>query len=548
MAMQSNNQEVQKKLAGAWRREQRFHHARGICHILLWLVGLVLVDLMLDWSLDLPGWGRVALLAVNLGLLAAVGWRRWWQRLRRFDSLRVSLAVERLHPELDSLLVSCVQLHARGDESSLASPQLIDAMKSQAVEAVRPLDFRRIVDFRKLRTIAFAATAALLAFELSSLYVGDFYRVLAIRLFNPASELSYPTRTHINTITGDLTVQQGRPVELAIDVGTDSEVPGAAILQVSHDGGPWERIRIEGDEQARFAHTMPRCNDSFVYRFRSGDAVSRRYAVNVIPSPQIVESTVKVTFPEYTKIPGEELTALNFEVIEGARMQWKVQCDRPLAAASMFCDTGESIEMEIDKVDPRISRASTKADKPLTYQFGWTDREHGYQYKDGARYSLHVTRDEAPRVCILSPFPEQHATLRKKLQIHFTAEDTFGLGDASIVYSVNGGVEHEHAMGSFVGKTQTSGNMGWKPSQWIDELAENDILTYAIQVTDNRAGEGGPNVGRSKSLTLRILGRDDYIQAMLEQRNNLFKRVKGVQKDESESAGTLKELRTEVHP
>jgi len=545
--MQSGNQDIQKKLLRTWRRQQRFFHTRGVCHALLWIVGLILFDLALDWSFDLPGWARVGLLAANVSVLVWIGYRQWWRLLHRYDPLRASLAVERLHPELNSLLVSYVQLQPGDQDAPLASPQLIAALKKQAVETVRPLDFRGVVDFRKLRNLALAATVVLVAFELSGLYLGEFYRVLAVRLVNPTSDLGYPTRTHIKTVSGDLTVRQGDSAELAIEVDKDSEVPGEAVLQISYDDGPWEKVQVEGDAEARFAHSLPRCTKSFVYRFRAGDARSKQYAVSVIPCPQILESVVRLRFPEYTTLAPEEITALNFEVIEGTEMEWEVHCDQALTAAAITCDPGQSLKMTIDKDDPRVARLSMKAGQSLAYQFNWTDRDHGYHYTDNVRYSLQVTPDEPPQVLVLPPMPEQKATLDKTLNIRFRVQDTYGLDKASIVYSVNGAAEEEHALGSLSGRSADR-DIEWKPREWIPELADNDILTYAIKVTDNHSGERGPNAGLSKNLSLRFLAREDYLQAVMDIRSDLFDRVKGVQADESESSGTLKELRTQVKP
>ena len=158
-----------------------------------------------------------------------------------------------------------------------------------------------------------------------------------------------------------------------------------------------------------------------------------------------------------------------------------------------------------------------------------------------------MTADEPPLVRILAPMPAEKATLEKTLNIHFRAQDKYGLESASIVYSVNGGPQLEHALGELSGRT-TVRDIEWKPSDWISNIAENDILYYAIKVTDNHSGQRGPNEGRSTNLSLRFLGREDYLRTVMELRDDLFTRVRSVQADESESSGTLKELRTEIRP
>src|ERR1035437_8710616 len=110
--------EIHVKLRKAWRKERRFVHTRGLCSMLLWAVALVLMDFVIDWlflSSTAVGdfgsaVGRLALLAIDLAVLAFIAWRRWLRLLRGFDPVRVALQGENRHPELKSLLVSYIQL------------------------------------------------------------------------------------------------------------------------------------------------------------------------------------------------------------------------------------------------------------------------------------------------------------------------------------------------------------------------------------------------------------------------------------------------------
>ncbi|MCU0878547.1 MAG: hypothetical protein MUF06_12240, partial [Pirellulaceae bacterium] len=290
--------EIDRKLLETWRRERSLFHARGWCHLAMWVVGLFLFDLVSDWSFGLPGPARLVLLASNLAILAWVGYHQWWAALRRYDPLRVSLAVERLNPDLKNLLVSYVQLDLGRDDPSRASRQLIEAVRQEAVRQAEPLDFLAVVDFRRIRNLLLATAVVLLAFTLSGAFAAEFYRVLAIRLADPNSSLGYPTRTQILEETGDQSVQQGKPLRLSLTAG--GEVPDEALLQIRYGDGPWEKVRLPVDEDDTFTYDVKQCSGSFVYRFRVGDAVSPRYyTVEVVPAPQIVQSIVTLRYPKY---------------------------------------------------------------------------------------------------------------------------------------------------------------------------------------------------------------------------------------------------------
>ena len=547
--MKTENQQIQHKLHGIWRRQQRLFHSRGACQALLWIVGLVLLDLAVDWLLELPGWARVLLVCANLAILAWIGYQQWWRFLRCYDPLRASLAAERVHPELNSLLVSYVQLAEQNEASAYSSPQMTAAMCKQAVQTAAPMDFRGVIDFGQLTKLATIAAVVVLGFGVSTLFAGPFYRVLAIRLINPASELTYPTRTRIDreSITGDVTIRQGDPLELAINVELDSEVPDHARLEIRYGDGPWERVVVAGDEAGRFAYPIRQANGSFVYRFRAGDARTKYFDATVVPAPQIVESSVTLQYPEYTKQDAENLSSLNFEALEGTTVQWEIQCDVALSAAQISCEPGETIEMTIDANDPRVARATLTVTESLAYEFHWTEQQHGYDYADKVRYSIRAKQDEAPLIDILPPTPVKVATLAKNLDIRFRVRDDYGLTEAWVVYRINDGVEHEHALGGLSGRQEVK-EIEWKPSEWISKLSETDTLTYAIQATDNRASKQGPNTGRSKWLKLQFVSREEYLKFVQETRDELFQNIKGIQEEEVESASDLKTLKAKVKP
>jgi len=545
--MDQSDDNIQGKLRSLWHRERRLLHLRGACLALVLIFGLVLLDLVLDWLIVLPGWARLILLCFNLSALGWIAYRYWWQYLRSFDPLRMSLAVERLHPSLNSLLVSYLQLQSSGGGAPGASRELIAALRRQAVETAVPLDFSGVVDFRRLKKSALAAGLFLLLFGISGIFIGPFYRVLAIRMINPASVLGYPTRTQIEFVTGDLTVRKGDLLGLEIHVGMNSEIPVTSILEMRYPDGPWERLDVPGDKRAHFAYKLTRSTRSFDYRFRAGDAKTKRYTVDVVPPPQIIESLVTLIFPKYTGLEDQSFDILNFEVLQGSTIEWEIRCDQVLAGAQMVSDSGGDLDMKIDANDPQLARLSMPATNSMTYGFRWTELANGFIYDEGARRSLRVTVDEEPLVEVLPPKPSENATLSKSLSIRYRASDDFGLGEASIVYSLNGESEQEHALGKLTENIQVR-EINWKPAEWISGLKEGDSLVYAIMVSDNHQGGNGPNIGRSIPLKLNFLTREDYKKAIQQTRGDLFNRIKAIQEDEIESSTSLKQLKTEVKP
>ncbi|NQT86861.1 hypothetical protein HQ560_08865, partial [bacterium] len=187
---------VEAKLHRAWRKERNFYHASGLCHFLLWLLALVLIDFVVDWLFMIPGYGRTALLAINVGALAWVGHHYWWRFLRPYSAVRTALQVERQHPELKSLLVSFVQLREEIG-SAHASSGLVRALRRQAITVTKPINFREIINFAELKRIFVLSLCVTLFFAAISINWSEHLLVLANRMLNPQSAAKYPTRTQI---------------------------------------------------------------------------------------------------------------------------------------------------------------------------------------------------------------------------------------------------------------------------------------------------------------------------------------------------------------
>lgn len=235
---------VEHKLHRAWRKEQLFHHTRGGCFFLLWALALVLVDLAVDFFFLIPGYGRVALLAINVGAIGWVLYHHWLRYLRRYDPVRTALQVERRHPELQSLLVSFVQLRGGAPEGTFASPSLIRAMQRQTIETTRPLDFREIVSYKELKRIFVLAGCVMVFFAAISINWSEHLRRLVLRMLNPSAHIGYPTATHILGIECPESVQQGKKVLLEARAG--GHIPDDGILYVKFEGGgdSWDRVPL----------------------------------------------------------------------------------------------------------------------------------------------------------------------------------------------------------------------------------------------------------------------------------------------------------------
>ncbi|MFO8015205.1 MAG: DUF4175 family protein [Phycisphaerae bacterium] len=531
---------IERRLRRAWKRQRHVLAARGVCHLLLWTAGLGLADFLIDWLLVLPGYGRLALLCVNVAVLGWVAWHQWLRHVRRYDPLRVALRVEDRHPDLRSLLVSYVQLDEAEAARAHLSPDLVRAARRLAVEATRPIDFREIVHWRDVRRVALFCGGAVLVAAALSLNWPDFAATFARRLFNPKAEVAYPTRTTVLRVTGSVTVPQGAPLDLQARAG--GVLPKAGTLWIRPAGGNWERLLMPRTDGGTYAYRFEQVLRDMTYRVRLGDATSETFTVRVVPAPRIVETRVDLAYPDYTGLADETAENLHLEVPAGTTAAVRVTLDRPLRRAEAVAESGEAAPMTLGPEGRTASRTWT-VDESVQFRFRWTEAEHGFAYDDAVHHVIRAIPDAAPRAEILAPARDAKATTAKRLDLRYRAADDYGVARAAVVYQVNDGPEQRLPARTFQGK-RVEDAWPWTLREAIPTLAEGDTVTFAVEVADNRGGGDGPQVARSQSLRLDIVSVAEYLRYVAEERARLFKDIRDVYEDETEASaqvGTLKE-------
>lgn len=527
---------IDAKLRRAWHKERRYYHTRGICHVLVWLVALIVLDFAVDWLLEIPGWARVLLLAINVATLAVVVHRNWLRYLKAYDRTRVALEVEGRHPELESLLVSFVQLG--GDSHTDASPALLRAMERQAIEVTGPLDFRDIINFGQLKRIFIVSAAVFLLFCGLSVNWSEHFHVLMLRLFNPGSELKYPTRTHIAEHSGNLNIKQGDNAELRARV--TGLVPQQGTLFYRPKDGDWKKLPVMLNDKDELAYVFQNVFEGFQYYMRIGDAKTEPFSVSVVPPPRLTEAQLQLTYPAYTKLKEKAVNTLSPDVVEGTSVDWLLHLEPAVAKVDMIREGGAVMPLELDATG-RVAKLKLPAKTSFGYQLRWTEKQHNFAYDEGVQHFVRVLPDTPPEVDIVQPTGDDKATVNKKLTVSFRAADDFGVAKVFLAYSINEGEEKKVPIDSFTGKPVEA--LSWKLKDALPNLKEGDVVAYAIEALDTYDGKDGPHVGRSQTRRVTILSVAEYQQYVYETLANLTGEIKKSHEVEIEASEQVKVLK-----
>jgi hypothetical protein len=498
---------IDEKLLEAWKQEQRFFHLRGLARFLIWLVAMVLVDLVVDWQIffrarwEAPG---TLLLILNIAVLAWVLWREWLRHLKPFDSLRVALEVENKHPELRSVLVSFTQFKDFDAEEAQASPALLEAMRLQAISLTRPLDFREVVDFRQLKSLALVSLASIVIFMAIGFEWQEQMGLLFKRMLG--EQLEYPTETRILSTTGDMTIKSGDTVTISTKV--EGLIPGKGHLFVRFESGEEKSLEklVAGNV---YTWEIPSVSERFSYYVETGDDRSDDFTISVSPTPEITDTSIVLSYPEYLDQNDSTADSFNLSVPQGTRIKWTLKCQPAIRALKVTLGEDElNADISADGTEAVFEMA---AEEPVKYSFQWTEKKYGFEYDD-IQHLVRVVPDRVPDIELVEPLGNGVATVDKVLQLVANATDDHQLGEATLLYSINGGEEKRIAIGKLSG-TQKEIRYSWSLNEKLtgdEKLKPTDKVTFSIEVSD-MAPPLGSHINISTTRRLTILSEEGYL-------------------------------------
>ena len=532
---------IEQRLKQAYREERRWYNIRGASRLTLWLIALLAVAFLIDWGLfaktQMSGITGLALLLVNVGILIWVYHREWGQYRQSYDPLTTALEVEKRHPELSSLLVSYMQLK---DDPKLhegnVSQDLIKAMRDQAIEFARPIDFKDIVDFGQLRKIGAVAVVLFVIFSIAGIFNREHTGVLFQRLLGRDAE--YPTNTVITRISENLTIRVGGEPVITATVAEDGKIPESGRLFIREKNSSkavWREVPMKRSDDLgnEFSFKLKPVDRDTQFYVKIGDDRSEEYTIEVITSPRIERVDIALHYPEYMNRDAGTYDDLNLEVPEGTTVKWTVSCDTPVSSWEVLVPSGWG--KEAPENDPGEPGTEAKEDAPkfrsiladldeagttatfeipietaLKYSFRWTEKENGFQYED-VQYGVKVTSDGLPDVDLIEPREAGYATVGKVVKMEAKGTDDIGLDKAWLVYSLNGADESKVEIFDFEGDTNKTFDYSWKLADTLKGLEPDDRISFAIEVAD-RHPERESHLRRTAERQLTIVTPERYLE------------------------------------
>jgi hypothetical protein len=418
---------------------------------LIWLVAaiplLLLADVLFHFS-ETPrlagGVGWIIALLVCLVFATAMA------LFSRAPVLRIARLLESRNPQLGSKLMNILQLdeESRAESAApltreLARLAIEDAEKSLDLPALPPLARESTLPRRRWQALSAVAILTIL-----SLVGGHHVRQQWLRFLDPYGDHPPFSLTRLDILQPAIGEKVLYGASRLIEVRASGHQPKELFLTAKPVGGfSANPITLP---------LAPRGDGTFVTRLENirepleltahkadGSTRSHRRMLDVVLTPQIGTSVVRIEPPAYTGQPPREIpyrfTAL--QLLEGTRIIFRVASNRPPGNGSLMfeCEGEETASTPLAPLaegPPDAAVASFDAMKSGRFTFAIVDVD-GNAANEKPSASLTITRDLAPAIAIT--VPEQDAMIVEglALPVIVDATDDYGLRSVRLHIGLN---------------------------------------------------------------------------------------------------------------
>ncbi len=529
-------QQLHTRLDEVHQRGQFLNISLGIITLLTWIITLFLIVFAIDWLFHLSSSGRVLTLLLLLVYSFYKANQKGWQFLKAFDLRNNALKVEAHYKNLNSLLVSGIQLHQNSSYSG-TSKAMAEITIQKAEASANNIKANEVVSFKSLNKPS-GVIAGLFAFILifavvnSTLLTAGF-----MRIFTPWQDIDYPTNTLIKLANNNLTVKEGTPVLIQAEIS--GEVPHRAKLSLrTGKGKPYKRnLTIE---KGQCEYKLAAAFRSFDYSIYAGDAQTKWQTVNVISSPRILETKIRLTYPSYMKKEPDVLDAMTLTIPEGTTIEWELTLNKAVRKASFTTEGTQPIALTPSADGLKVTHKML-AKASSAYSYTWVEKEHNFEFNSSKHY-LQVSPDQEPIIELTSPSKNIFATIGRKLSLAYRAKDDHGINTAKIIYRHNNLPEQSFPFNIVASHGRTINRVDWDYRKAVKDLNIGESIAIAIEVTDHYPGPKGGNKVRSESRRISFLSREDYLKKIAEQKERLLAMLKTIYRQERLAYDVIKKL------
>nr|MBA2479348.1 hypothetical protein [Planctomycetota bacterium] len=325
-------------------RRRRLQVMRGSGDAIV-TIGIGIAVLATIDALALPGYGpRLAMsllvLAAGLGVAAL---RFLKPLIRPPTRVELARALERAAGGLDERLSAAIELSL--SPNSGVSNWMVERTIALAALDAATLDVHELVDAGPARR-AWTRAVVLTAVMLVSCAVSG-AGALYLRALWPMTAAVRPSEVSLTVSPGDQLLALGSSLAIEAIAAPD---PGGAHLEIVWQDGVREQVEMRRRDDSpasapfgTYVYHVDAVTSAFTYQVRAGDAESRRCRIAVGSPPRVSRVALRVTPPEYTRLPVRDISGGDAQIVAGSTVAAIIEVQgEPVASATMVTAAGES--------------------------------------------------------------------------------------------------------------------------------------------------------------------------------------------------------------
>ena len=454
------------------------------------LVTMMIVAMIVEGQLNLFSHTlRFALTTISLLVAITCGWF-FWRRGERQNERLVSAAkqVDSTFPALEERVSTLTSCEEDWRELRLnAHPAMLKRLAIEASQIHENVESKPIVSQKILkRPLCWLAVAGL---ALLGLFLWDAPKTMVQlgRFWAPWANFSV---THVSSVERNSVVARHEPIKLTATLDGRA-VEELQLVSRSVGDKTLAQIRIWPSSKdpsiAKFRQS--KATESIDYRFRAGDGQTEWHRLTVADRPKIEELTMRIVPPAYTGKKAKTFKKLpkRLRVVQGSRLEIEVKPKTGVRTARLVMGKTDWLPMEL--ADSGAYEGSLELRQPINFEVQLTE-VHGLINRRPPRCRLQVVSDKAPKVRIVRPTKSTVLLPDEKIDIHFKANDDFGIKEMALrVYTLREGEEqptvHEVPipLDEEPYRRKIEGSVALDLDQF--ELKDGDTVRYEIRASDN---------------------------------------------------------------
>lgn len=540
--------------------------AEGLSWLVVAGVAGVLATMGLDYLLNMERPVRAGMMLAALAGLGYVAWRWLIAPLAAPMPLAdLAMLVERRYRTLGDRLASAIDF-TRGAADLSASPAMIAHVVRQANESAAGMDFQAVVDRRGLRRVGSLALSAALLLGGLCVWQGGLMHLWFQRNIVLA-DTPWPQDTYLRIAGGpDYRVLRGEDLEIVVEAEAGSVAPPQITVHsrfASLAGTTEETVAADPAHPGRFIHTFRGVSEEFTFHVTGGDDrrdAQRPHRVSLIDPPSLSALEFAVEYPAYMNRPPAVFDGARGVLTApvGSLVTVRGACTKNLRAVALSLDgrpVGEAAVSAGADGSPRgvlgrfhltgENRSATR-----TLRIALTDSE-GYANARDRGCVIQIQPDLAPTIEARKRGVAATITPNAFIPLALSGRDEHGI--AAVRMAVRKGGPEAKVIPVKVETLpqpvrEYTGNyvLDLAAQEQSRELASlnlqpNEVISIWAEAMDALPAEtGGPNVGKSGSMELRIVRPEELMAELVRRQKEIRQEfVQAIALQEGARAKTL---------